>query len=685
MTRISTVARRATLAVALALVAPIGFVVTAAAPGGAAPTGRALPACTKTWTAGASGSWDTAASWSGGTVPTATDHVCLTQAGTYTVTLADPGPAVTVASLRIGNPEPGTDNQTLVVARGVQSDETSLTATEGIEVRTRSALHLGESPDAAVSVGVGAGAVLFNTGTVRQVEGAEEDHTIRGDVVNAGTFRLDKVVRITGALTTDGQLVVNSVLHVEDTVWTKGGTVRGDWLVVAHDGLRVGQADTARAEGSPPFTLEGGTLSIEADSPIDVTVRNAVTVTGAAHAGQSIRVQGLSDAPATLSFTGTWTNLGYLTLDPAASPATVVGDTLVNLGDIERLDTDGGFRGSLDTQLRNRGVVRVGPDVLAVGSLVNEGLLDVGTGQVWVAGDLDLLPAGTLAVAVDGSRALPWIDARGHSSLAGVLAVETGTAPAPGQSREVLRLLSRTGTFDELVFIGSASYDPYYTVNGAGIVRRASEPASQRFVRAAHQDFLGRQPTSTERTEQAAALDSGTLTRATLVRSLARSPEYVTALVQRFYLDTLGRPGDPDGVAFWVERLRSGRNTVAEVAGSFYASQEYFERAGGNTSDWVFDLYEVFFERAPSSEDQGYWAQRAQARGRTRVATELFQSLESRRQRVERLYIDLLGRPADVDGRDYWAGRLTREGDLALAVSLASSGEYLDRAQVRYP
>jgi hypothetical protein len=244
---------------------------------------------------------------------------------------------------------------------------------------------------------------------------------------------------------------------------------------------------------------------------------------------------------------------------------------------------------------------------------------------------------------------------------------------------------TRTGTFDEVTFRGSASYDPQYTGTEAQIVRRAGESASRRFVRAAYQDFLDRQPTPTELTEKASAIDGATLSRGTLVRQLSLSPEYVTALVQRFYADTLGRPGDPAGVAFWVDRLRTGTDTVAEVAGSFYASPEYFNRAGGTNAAWIGDLYEVFFDRAPTSGDLTYWTTRIAQRGRTRVAIELFQSLESRRQRVDRLYQDLLGRDGDSDGVDYWAARITNEGDLGLAVFLAASGEYLGRAQLRYP
>ena len=73
------------------------------------------------------------------------------------------------------------------------------------------------------------------------------------------------------------------------------------------------------------------------------------------------------------------------------------------------------------------------------------------------------------------------------------------------------------------------------------------------------------------------------------------------------------------------------------------------------------------------------------ARGRTWVAGEMYQSLESRRDRVTSVYQDLLGRAPDAAGRDFWARRILARGDLALAVDLAASGEYASRAVVRFP
>lgn len=211
-------------------------------------------------------------------------------------------------------------------------------------------------------------------------------------------------------------------------------------------------------------------------------------------------------------------------------------------------------------------------------------------------------------------------------------------------------------------------------------------PDERPFVKAAYTDFLDRLPTTSELNQTNAALATGGTTRDRVVRDLARSPEYVSTLVEQLYVDTLGRPGDGPGTAFWTEEIRSGRRTVAQVAASFYASPEYYGGIGGGTDrTWIADLYQKVLGRSASPSDLDYWAAETARRGRSNVALRMYQSLESRRTRVDALYQALLGRTAETSGRDYWAERITAEGDLTLAINLASLSEYHARAEVRFP
>ncbi len=204
------------------------------------------------------------------------------------------------------------------------------------------------------------------------------------------------------------------------------------------------------------------------------------------------------------------------------------------------------------------------------------------------------------------------------------------------------------------------------------------------FVKATYEDFLDRAPTDDELDWQATAL-SGGASRPAYVKGLAASDEYVSALVQRFYQDTLGREGSQQDVAYWVGRLRAGMS-VAKVASFFYSSQEYFDGVGGGTvRSWIEDLYTTLLDRPASEDDVDYWEGEVASRGRTRVALDFYQSGESRAERVQRLYQALLGRPASDADATYWAGRIKTQGDLVLASTLASMQEYFDRAQTRFP
>lgn len=212
---------------------------------------------------------------------------------------------------------------------------------------------------------------------------------------------------------------------------------------------------------------------------------------------------------------------------------------------------------------------------------------------------------------------------------------------------------------------------PVATVNGA-------------FVTAAYFDFLRRPPSASEAALLVAALDGGSRTRRQVVTDLANSDEWIEAIVQQLYRNTLGRDGDPGGVAYWVDRIRTGRSTVAQTAANFYASPEYFSGIGGGTAtSWVSDLYAKLLERVPDSAGLSYWVGQVAAKGRFSVAYRMFQSLESRRTRVTGLYEQLLQRDPDSTGLAYWADRITTQGDIALAIDLSSSTEYLQLAQTR--
>ncbi|MBO9579120.1 MAG: DUF4214 domain-containing protein [Microbacteriaceae bacterium] len=205
------------------------------------------------------------------------------------------------------------------------------------------------------------------------------------------------------------------------------------------------------------------------------------------------------------------------------------------------------------------------------------------------------------------------------------------------------------------------------------------------FIRQAIRDFLGREATTAETNYWSGWI--ATNPRAGFIERLATSDEWVQSIVNRFYQDTLGRPGDANGVAFWSNQIKTGQMSVATVAAQFYSSNEYFVNIGGNTNaTWVTDLYQKLLGRTPSTSERNYWVGQITggAMNRLQVASYFYDSVEKRRLRVNALYERLLGRTlASTDsGYAYWADWLLTHDDIELAVVLATTGdEYYIRAQ----
>ena len=96
------------------------------------------------------------------------------------------------------------------------------------------------------------------------------------------------------------------------------------------------------------------------------------------------------------------------------------------------------------------------------------------------------------------------------------------------------------------------------------------------------------------------------------------------------------------------------------------------------------DLYLKVLGRTASDADRAYWVGQVPTRGRGWVALQIFQSRESAATRVQGLYQTLLGRAAEPGAVAFWGPRVVAQGDIALAIDLASSPEYLARARTRF-
>ena len=256
----------------------------------------------------------------------------------------------------------------------------------------------------------------------------------------------------------------------------------------------------------------------------------------------------------------------------------------------------------------------------------------------------------------------------------------SGDPVLPGTYTYTLTASATDGTGAVVALDGVSAASGPLTVAGNVLVY-------DQFVKAAYQDFLGRQPSPSELSAKTTALVAGSLTKESFLTSMANSDEWLNAIVTKMYVDTLGRQPDAAGLAGWTGFLRNKTFTVADVASRFYASDEYYlYHAGGTPTSWVTTLYQKLLGRSPDAAGLAQWVAytTSPSWGRTRVAYEFYQSTESRLKRVEALYQVLLGREPDSTGWPFWADVVRSTGDITLAVSLANSEEYWLRAKARY-
>lgn len=200
-----------------------------------------------------------------------------------------------------------------------------------------------------------------------------------------------------------------------------------------------------------------------------------------------------------------------------------------------------------------------------------------------------------------------------------------------------------------------------------------------RYVDAVHQLFLGRGATGAESQQWCRPVRDGD--RISLTQALSVSDEWAGAQIAELYEKILDRAGDAEGRAYWLDQVRRGLR-IEDIAAQFYGSEEYFDANGGSNRSYVEALYLDLLGRPADAEGRDHWASALDARRitRQRVAADFYASIESRTDRVDALFEQVLGRSPDADGRYYWTRQLLTLGDVSLAAWLAASAEYYRNA-----
>ena len=154
------------------------------------------------------------------------------------------------------------------------------------------------------------------------------------------------------------------------------------------------------------------------------------------------------------------------------------------------------------------------------------------------------------------------------------------------------------------------------------------------------------------------------------------------------FLDFLGRPADPAGLAFWVNLIDTNVQTRAQVAVSFFNSAE-FKDAGL----YITNAYTAILNRDPDFVGWSFWfTQIRNGQPKISVVNSFITSPEfvltygslNNTQFVQLVYQNVLGRQPDSTGLIFWLAQLqsgTSRGQMM--ESFFQSDEYRVRSRTR--
>jgi SpoIID/LytB domain protein len=214
---------------------------------------------------------------------------------------------------------------------------------------------------------------------------------------------------------------------------------------------------------------------------------------------------------------------------------------------------------------------------------------------------------------------------------------------------------------------------------GGVVLSDVDDASIDAYVDRAFQRLQGRAPTAEEKSQWRSDIRSGT--RLTLSETLVRSDYFAGVLVDDLYVAALGRSADGDGRGYWVSTMADGLK-YEHMGTLFYGSPEYVKRAGNTNDAFVTSLYLNILGRQPDDDGKAYWVGLLDASqaAPADVANAFYRSVESRRDRARALHLRVMDAEPSTAAVETYAERLLLIDDLAVAAELAASPEFTEGA-----
>src|SRR5580692_5937373 len=449
--------------IGIALVAVLALVLWA-------PSAAHASGCSDTFTNTAGGSWSTGSNWSKKAPPTSEEEACITENGTYTVTLS--ATSVSVASLTIGG---SSGTQTLAVESSC-AGSASLAGIGGLAVGIKGAITL--TSGGLCANGVTLSGPITNAGTITAAPGTSGGaRNLQGNLTNKGTLAVDANTSFNGSkatLTNEGTVELAEGLELyiasgDSFTNGAGGSISapGGANVLIPSGATFNEG-AGTTSGTQPVIVESATLNYTGSGASVIRLRSYTSqLSGNISSGQLLAIEGCAGGgyPAYVEAVSGFSNAGTIKLTSAkysgttdcggndASKLTLESGTLTNTGTIDVEPGAGGER-QLDGSLTNKGTFAVDTGTSfdeSKAALVNEGAVELGEGvELSVGGN------GTFTNGAGGSISAPgganvlipsgatFNEGAGTTSGTQPVIVESATLNYTGSGASVIRLRSYT-------------------------------------------------------------------------------------------------------------------------------------------------------------------------------------------------------------------------------------------------
>jgi hypothetical protein len=209
------------------------------------------------------------------------------------------------------------------------------------------------------------------------------------------------------------------------------------------------------------------------------------------------------------------------------------------------------------------------------------------------------------------------------------------------------------------------------------------------FVMQQFRDFLGREADSGGLGFWLGELNAGRQNRASMAESFLNSAEYqnqVAPIIRLFFATYLRIP-DTEGLAFWTAQFRAGM-PLTTIAQNFALAPEFVQRYGNlSNRDYVDRLYQNILERPADTAGSNFWTAQLDSGASSRGAmlVNFSESTEhlarsASKVYVTAMYVAFLRRAPDQGGFDFWRGQLgSGVSGLNLVNSFLGAPEYRSR------